>query len=412
MTASGFARDKLLGSAPRISDEQWEKHRAVILEKYLGSMTLTELMRYMKEEYNFSATKRQYVHRLLKVWSVTKYKIHNTSSTLHVRAQKKQDDSPVEPGTTAPDKPKPTDTPMPPAHHEADLSPASSPTCPSSAQTPQRPKPSSSSIDPIGPVLARPGLGRRTPLPSHRSQPVHNVDDFALQPNTFGKRPRDEESDSEQIVRYSCPFRKRNPLRFNVYSHQSCATQAFPDISQLKRHVKNFHRSEAARGGSRCPRCKAWMATMEEYNEHLTVPADQICEAVTVVPPTDPEDGISAQVEDVLNARKLDNKIVDWERLWGLLFPQDNEIPTPDFEPPVEHFELREFLETRFPRQLAAILGTELGITVPETELIGKVREAVDWILDSFQQNRIRPLRRKLRTRSIERSPYRRPGPY
>lgn len=33
---------------------------------------------------------------------------------------------------------------------------------------------------------------------------------------------------------FTCPFRKRNPLRFNVRSHLSCATRTFPDFTQLK----------------------------------------------------------------------------------------------------------------------------------------------------------------------------------
>ena len=33
---------------------------------------------------------------------------------------------------------------------------------------------------------------------------------------------------------FSCPFRKRNPLRFNVRSNLNCATQSFPTISLLK----------------------------------------------------------------------------------------------------------------------------------------------------------------------------------
>lgn len=32
----------------------------------------------------------------------------------------------------------------------------------------------------------------------------------------------------------SCPYRKRNRLRFNIRNYQSCAIQSFPDISQLK----------------------------------------------------------------------------------------------------------------------------------------------------------------------------------
>lgn len=32
----------------------------------------------------------------------------------------------------------------------------------------------------------------------------------------------------------SCPFRKRNPIRFNVRSHQSCALNGFADLALLK----------------------------------------------------------------------------------------------------------------------------------------------------------------------------------
>jgi hypothetical protein len=35
-------------------------------------------------------------------------------------------------------------------------------------------------------------------------------------------------------LRLSCPFRKRNPVKFNVRDFQSCAVQSFPDIPQLK----------------------------------------------------------------------------------------------------------------------------------------------------------------------------------
>lgn len=36
------------------------------------------------------------------------------------------------------------------------------------------------------------------------------------------------------VSEYSCPFRKRNPLRFNVRDYQTCALSSFPDISQVK----------------------------------------------------------------------------------------------------------------------------------------------------------------------------------
>jgi len=36
------------------------------------------------------------------------------------------------------------------------------------------------------------------------------------------------------VVNYSCPFRKRNPTRFNVRNYQACALTSFSDITQVK----------------------------------------------------------------------------------------------------------------------------------------------------------------------------------
>lgn len=35
-------------------------------------------------------------------------------------------------------------------------------------------------------------------------------------------------------VALSCPFRKRNPMRFNIRSHSSCALSDFPSMAHLK----------------------------------------------------------------------------------------------------------------------------------------------------------------------------------
>ena len=49
-----------------------------------------------------------------------------------------------------------------------------------------------------------------------------------------GKRPKVAPEQPVEDQKLSCPFRKRNPVKFNVRDHQSCAVQSFPDISQLK----------------------------------------------------------------------------------------------------------------------------------------------------------------------------------
>jgi len=37
-----------------------------------------------------------------------------------------------------------------------------------------------------------------------------------------------------QNLRISCPYRKRNPYRFNIREHESCAFTFYPDFSALK----------------------------------------------------------------------------------------------------------------------------------------------------------------------------------
>jgi len=46
--------------------------------------------------------------------------------------------------------------------------------------------------------------------------------------------PTKKAKTAERGTRFSCPFRKRNPLRFNVRAHPTCATQYFVDMYGLK----------------------------------------------------------------------------------------------------------------------------------------------------------------------------------
>ena len=54
-------------------------------------------------------------------------------------------------------------------------------------------------------------------------------DDNSLPVKRSRPNPRDEEN-----LRLSCPFRKRNPQRFNVRDHHSCAMTYFPKFAELR----------------------------------------------------------------------------------------------------------------------------------------------------------------------------------
>ena len=65
------------------------------------------------------------------------------------------------------------------------------------------------------------------------------------------KRPRPNPAPTEENLRLSCPFRKRNPHRFNVRDHYSCSMTYFPKFAEL-RYVAPF--SAPAVQGRRRPR--------------------------------------------------------------------------------------------------------------------------------------------------------------
>jgi hypothetical protein len=94
-----------------------------------------------------------------------------------------------------------------------------------------------------------------------------------------------------------------------------------------------------------CPRCKRNMGTKKTLQEHLTVDNDKICSFQETPSSQDPEDGISAKIEDILNGRRSNSKVDTWEILWQTLFPNDprESIPDPVFVPPVELDEVYDF---------------------------------------------------------------------
>ncbi|KAK3988963.1 hypothetical protein QBC44DRAFT_96244 [Cladorrhinum sp. PSN332] len=153
-------------------------------------------------------------------------------------------------------------------------------------------------------------------------------DDGHRQPG--GKRQKVE-------PRFSCPFRKRNPIKFNVREFTSCATQDFPDMPQLKRHIKNIHGKKAL-AQLQCPRCKQTFESNEALTEHSTRPAEFMCSVQDERQNSNPEDGITNQIEDLLNGRKANSKVDRWDALWHVLFPDDpaEAIPSPEFIPPTE----------------------------------------------------------------------------
>ncbi|KAB5582225.1 hypothetical protein GE09DRAFT_948216, partial [Coniochaeta sp. 2T2.1] len=148
---------------------------------------------------------------------------------------------------------------------------------------------------------------------------------------TSSKKIRIEPPDN----RYSCPFRKRNPLKFNIRDYNTCATSSFSDFTNLKRHIKLYH-SRQARLPYVCFRCGVNQETRDRLLAHVQQPPERMCAVRREAQQTDPEDGITRDVEELLNERKSKAKIDTWPGLWRALFgPQDDILPS-EFVPPVE----------------------------------------------------------------------------
>jgi len=72
------------------------------------------------------------------------------------------------------------------------------------------------------------GKRRHLPTPNHSG----SSDDHNWASNATKFHDNDRMDDEDQYL--SCPFRKRNPVKFNVRDCQPCAVQSFPDFSQLR----------------------------------------------------------------------------------------------------------------------------------------------------------------------------------
>ncbi|KPM40243.1 hypothetical protein AK830_g6345 [Neonectria ditissima] len=169
------------------------------------------------------------------------------------------------------------------------------------------------------------------------------------------KRARPNPREDENL-RLSCPFRKRNPHRFNVRDHHSCAMTYFPKFAELRQHIVKQHKRDDPTAFV-CDRCNRDFATGKELRDHRRLPKELICD----ITDHDVESGIDSTTATKLLSRKRASGAspeIQWREIWTILFPDDegrdikafgrcaadSEIPALltqlDFTPVIEHFEL------------------------------------------------------------------------
>ncbi|ROW08460.1 hypothetical protein VMCG_03184 [Cytospora schulzeri] len=162
---------------------------------------------------------------------------------------------------------------------------------------------------------------------------------------------------------YPCPFRRRNPVMFNVRDHEHCARRPFPNIPELKRHIRTHHRK--SRLPYHCPRCKMGFSREGDMDEHLMVPVEQMCEAKLATSISSGEDGITEETDRVLADDTKRNKFQTWEDIWRLLFPGDAVVLDSDFQPAVEMVEMEQELDDS-QAELKADLSESLRRLLPD----------------------------------------------
>ncbi|KAK4226765.1 hypothetical protein QBC38DRAFT_216653 [Podospora fimiseda] len=89
-------------NARRISYETWERLKPTIVKQYKDK-TLDEVIEYMKIHEDFAPTRRQYVHRLGKIWGITKYAPKNGNGQANYKRPSPKPPSPTNGERLAPD---------------------------------------------------------------------------------------------------------------------------------------------------------------------------------------------------------------------------------------------------------------------------------------------------------------------
>ncbi|KAI0839397.1 hypothetical protein F5Y06DRAFT_295424 [Hypoxylon sp. FL0890] len=135
----------------------------------------------------------------------------------------------------------------------------------------------------------------------------------------------------------SCPYRKRNPIRFNVRDYEKCANTSYSTMSQLKKHLTSIHfkNDSSTRTCTRCQQQIPLGHNIIAHYEQCPFPPQPHMSSQR----SDPEDGFDKEVESRLKTRG-NRKVEEWVDLYKILFPDDETIPDPDFIPVVEDHEV------------------------------------------------------------------------
>ncbi|KAK4454177.1 hypothetical protein QBC34DRAFT_433766 [Podospora aff. communis PSN243] len=216
------------------------------------------------------------------------------------------------------------------------------------------------------------------------------------------------------VKHYPCPFRMRDPIRFNLRDYEYCWKSPFRSITELKKHLIKYHVEHTI--SFRCVRCNKRFDRVEDRERHMR--QEPRCSSVRDMSHPNEDQGgyeITPEVVDKLRSRA---EHFDWTRLWYTLFPRDKpqDIPSPVFEPPVELTEFeseyqstRPELRDRLSRALETLLSqtgsmSQVSATTP-TDMSEALENVVEEFLGDLSQ-KLRAVAVPSQHRDTERTAY------
>jgi len=169
------------------------------------------------------------------------------------------------------------------------------------------------------------GQGSTPWYPEHRGLAPNirrNGEDRDDDDDLEGFRPPSSQSrnSSSAPKRYACPFRKRDPITYNIHDHDICALRSWESVSRMKEHLYRKHCK------IHCQRCKQVFRKASDLVAHSMLP-----DSCPIRDGNGPAD-ISAQQELQLKSKKYASRYqseeTKWVEVFGILFPGE-QVPSP-----------------------------------------------------------------------------------
>ncbi|KAF5557516.1 hypothetical protein FMEXI_680 [Fusarium mexicanum] len=204
-----------------------------------------------------------------------------------------------------------------------------------------------------------------------------------------GESPESQHIDGGQRTRMlACPFFKRNPRKYGQPKWKSCAHPGYESMHRLKEHIQRRHSLPEYQ----CRRCRMDLETSEALEAH-----SQQLQACT--PCVGAQDGLSQDQVRRMKSKKGagKNKSTEdkWNGVYSIVFPYDQQIPSPylddtDRDKNAREFNLCHEFGRFLQRELPPLVGRRLsmvGCPLPETikyDIEQYVREMVPQLQGSF----------------------------